>query len=598
MTTVSRRSFITGAAGLAGAAAASAGLVGTALADDAHGTAEQPGTNGFGSETTDDMRTPPTDLSWLTAPDPISDDQISETVDADVVIVGCGVAGLTAARAAAEAGTKVVVIEKAETYQYRSGQYGIYHSQLQQEHGMDFDPRAAINAMMKEMGYRPDERVWNLWAEYSGPAFDWLLGASTKPVDYIDNTATSYNPDDITVQGTHFPVPEAFDATKEFSPTYPQATCSFVPDQGGILEENYQAALAAGAEFRFSCWARQLTRDGVANGTTGRADGVIAQTADGTYFKVTASKAVIMCAGDYGSNSDMVKYYCGGRTYPAVWMNMDAAGNPTNLGEGQQMGMWIGAKMEDGPHAPMTHTLGGALGCDAFFLANCRGERFVNEDVAGQQLSTQLYRQPGEYGIQIFDDNYPDQVGLMNCAHGSVNHIVDEDPTLDGYSMTIGKYAVATREMVESSCDAVADTLEELVAKLDLDEDAQQTLLTSIERYNELCAAGVDSDFGKTSERMFPIEQPPFYATKITAGGMLVCLGGLSVDPTTLSVVDYDYQPIEGLYAAGNNMGGRILQDYPVAIGGVSHATALTFGWLTGTIAATGAFPETKTEIK
>ena len=276
---------------------------------------------------------------------------------------------------------------------------------------------------------------------------------------------------------------------------------------------------------------------------------------------------------------------------------MDAEGNPTNLGEGQQMGMWIGAKMEDGPHAPMTHTLGGALGCDAFFLANARGERFVNEDVAGQQLSTQLYRQPGEYGIQIFDDDYADQVGHMNCAHGSVNHIVEDDPSLDGYGVTIGKYSVATREMVEENCDAIADTLEELVAQLGLDETAQQTLLASIARYNELCEAGVDSDFGKTAERMFPIVKAPFYATKISAGAMLVCLGGLSVDPVSLNVVDYDYQPIEGLYAAGNNMGGRILQDYPVAIGGVSHATAMTFGWLAGTVAATGAFPEMKTEL-
>lgn len=605
MTAVSRRNFIAGSAGLAGVAAM-AGIAGAALAEQAaapaedggHGTAEQPGKSGFSSSTTDDMRTAPTDTSWLTAPEPISDDEISETVDADVVVVGCGVAGLCAARAAAEAGAKVVVIEKAESYQYRSGQYGVYNSQIQQENGMDFDPRGAINAMMKEMGYRPDERIWNEWAEYSGPAFDWLLSASTKPVDFIDNTATSYNPDDITIQGTHFPVPEDFDASKEFSPTYPQATCTFVPDQGGILEENYQAALAAGAEFRFSCWARQLTRDGVANGTTGRADGVIAQTVDGTYFKVTAAKGVIMCAGDYGSNSNMVKYYCGGRTYPAVWMNMDAAGNPTNVGEGQQMGMWIGAKMEDGPHAPMTHTLGGALGCDAFFLANTRGQRFVNEDVAGQQLSTQLYRQPGEYGIQIFDDNYADQVGKMNCAHGSVNHIVEDDPTLDGYGMTIGKYAVATREMVEQSCDAIADTIEELADKLGLDETAKANLVASVERYNELCEAGVDSDFGKTAERMFPITQPPFYATKISAGGMLVCLGGLSMDPETLNVVDYDYQPIEGLFAAGNNMGGRILQDYPVAIGGVSHATAMTFGWLAGTIAATGEFPAEKTEIK
>ena len=67
---------------------------------------------------------------------------------------------------------------------------------------------------------------------------------------------------------------------------------------------------------------------------------------------------------------------------------------------------------------------------------------------------------------------------------------------------------------------------------------------------------------------------------------MLVCLGGLTVDPDTLTVLDDNFEPIEGLMAAGNNMGGRILQDYPVTIGGVSHSNCMTFGYLTGKKAA------------
>ena len=67
---------------------------------------------------------------------------------------------------------------------------------------------------------------------------------------------------------------------------------------------------------------------------------------------------------------------------------------------------------------------------------------------------------------------------------------------------------------------------------------------------------------------------------------MLVCLGGLSVDPDSLQVVDEAMVPIEGLYAVGNNMGGRILQDYPVTIAGASHGTCLTFGYLAGRKAA------------
>ncbi len=593
---ISRRNFVTGAATMAGVAAMASVATG-ALAEEAseHGEAVDPGSaGGFTAEGSDSMRNTPIETSWLTAPDPISDDQISETVDADVVVVGCGVAGLTAARAAAEQGVKTICIEKATSYQYRSGQYGIYNSTVQQENGITFDVKAAINDLMKEMGYRPDQRVWNLYAQYSGEAFDWFLAPTNGDYDFIPMDALTYDTSRITLQPTHFPAPEAYDVTKEYSPTYPEATLSFIPDQGGIMEVNYQAALEAGVEFRFSTWARQLVRPN----NEGRVQGVICQDIDGNYIKVNAAKGVIMAAGDYGSNADMVKYYCGGRTYSAMWMNMDAAGNPTNIGEGQQMGMWIGAKMEDGPHAPMTHTLGGALGCDAFFLANTDGKRFCNEDVAGQQLSTQIYRQPGDIAIQIFDDNYPDQVGLMGCAHGSVNHIVDEseNPHLEGYGMTIGRTSISSREEVEGNCIAIADTLEDLVAQLDLTDEARQNMLDSIARYNELCAKGVDEDFGKTSSRMFPIETPPFYATQIGAGAMLVCLGGLMIDPETLQVIDYDYQPIEGLYAAGNNMGGRILQDYPVTIGGVSHATALTFGYLSGKAAA-GAWPTADGEV-
>lgn len=56
--------------------------------------------------------------------------------------------------------------------------------------------------------------------------------------------------------------------------------------------------------------------------------------------------------------------------------------------------MWIGAKMEDGPHAPMTHHLGGPLGMDAFLLVDINGERFMNEDVGGQPFQNQLSRLP------------------------------------------------------------------------------------------------------------------------------------------------------------------------------------------------------------
>lgn len=521
--------------------------------------------------------------SFLTAPDPIDDSQISEEVNADVVIVGCGVAGLCAARSAAEEGVSVVVIEKGTSYNYRSGQYGIIGASFQNDLGIETDGNAVVGNLMKEMGYRPDQRLWNQWKENVGAVFDWFVEPAGDNLDIIDRTATEYDSSKITLCGLHYPAPEAFDPAEEYSPTYPEATWAFIPDQGGILELNYQKALENGAEFYFSTWARQLIRPD----NEGRVQGVIGQDIDGNYIKFTANKGAIMAAGDYGSNEEMVKYYCGGRTYSGFFGSVDANGDTTNIGEGQQMGIWIGAHMEDGPHAPMTHTLGGALGVDPFFMANTDGKRFCNEDVAGQQLSSQLYRQKGEYAWYIFDDNYPDQVGLMGASHGSVNHIVDEseNPHLDGAGMTIGRTSMSSREEVEESA-IKADTLEELVTMLDLSEEAQENLLASIEKYNQYCEDGYDAEFNKTPSRLFPIKTAPFYASKVSAGQMLVCLGGLTVDPETLQVLDDDFNPIEGLYAAGNNMGGRILQDYPVTIGGVSHSTCMTFGYMTGKNAA------------
>lgn len=584
MKEISRRKFLKGAAGVGVTAAAAGVLGGFALAADdpdaMTGASIAAAEGNASGEASGSGETAAVELpDFLTAPDPIAESEISETLTADVVVVGCGLAGLMAARSASEAGASVIVVEKSTSYNYRSGQYGICGSTLQKERGMDFDGNAAVGDLMKEMGYRPDQRLWNYWRDYSGEAFDWLLEPAGDNVEIIDMYAKTYDPSKITICTVHWPKPDAYDPAEEFSPTYPAATLTFIPDQGNILELSYQRCVNSGVDFHFATWAKQLIRPN----NTGRVQGVIGQDMDGKYIKFVANKGVIMAAGDYGSNEKMVTYFCGGRTYPTMFTSRDANGATTNIGEGQCMGAWIGAKIEDGPHAPMTHTLGGALGVDPYLLLNSEGRRFCNEDVAGQQLSSQLYRQKNSWGWSIFDDNYPDQVELMPCSHGSVNHILpaEDVPNLAGAVMTIGRSAITSREAVERSC-YTANSIEELAAMLYSDEAAQKNMIAAVERYNELARKGHDDDYNKSAKRLFPLEKAPFYASKISAGSMLVCLGGLSVDPESMLVVDDSMNPIEGLYAVGNNMGGRILQDYPVTIAGASHGTCLTFGYLVG----------------
>jgi len=522
--------------------------------------------------------------NWLGEPPTITDSEIKQTAEADVVIVGAGVAGMFAARAASEAGASVIVIEKAGTYQCRSGQYGTIDNKIQKKLGIKIDKNAAILENMKQMGYRSDQRMWKYWADHSGEDFDWLLELAPD-LEVLPENATSLVDNKLNLLVMHYPSPPTYKSEEENSPTYP-TVMSFLPNQDEIIKRVYKKCLDQGCKFIFSNAARKLIRPD----NQGKVKGVICQNVKGTYTKVLAKKGVILATGDYGNNKEMMTHFV---PWAAdclnVYPNKDAKGNPTNTGDGHIMGSWIGGKIEDGPHAPMVHTLGGPLGVDAYFLANTNGKRFVNEDIGGQQLSCALYRQPNNFGWQIFDDNWPEQLEFMGVSHGSVNHCVpdDKNPKLKDCQWTLGRTAYTSREDLLKARDlVVANSLEELVTKIAPDAKVQKTLLASIKRYNELCAKGVDDDFGKTSKRLFPIATAPFYAGKMMAGALLVNMGGFTCDPETGNVLDKDYKDIEGLYAAGNVMGCRFVGDYPVVTAGVSHAYALVYGRLVGTVVA------------
>jgi predicted oxidoreductase len=136
--------------------------------------------------------------------------------------------------------------------------------------------------------------------------------------------------------------------------------------------------------------------------------------------------------------------------------------------------------------------------------------------------------------------------------------------------------------MVEGAVDATANSIEDLAQQMGLPAGVVKA---EIERYNELCAKGVDEDFGKVAERMYPVLDAPFYGCFFGTAAMLVVMGGLKTD-TDMRVLNAEGAPIGGLFAAGNNGGGRFLVEYPVTVAGISLATALSFGRLAGRNAA------------
>ena len=561
MANLSRRSFISGTAAVASTAAL-AGTVTSALADEAQETAAY---------------TP----SFMQAPAPIDAADIKETVDADIVIIGSALSGLCACRAAVENGAKnIVVIEKADTWQCRSNQFGTIDGKIQEDLGIKIDRNAAVGQLMKECGYRPNQRILNLWADNSGEAFDWFL-APMEGKYVVENESDPYDAEEghLSVRKTHWPEPDNSHTEDDFYPIFSDCQIT-LPTMAPWVEAIYNICVEAGVTFKFSTWARQLVREN----NEGPVTGVICQDVDGNYSQVNASKAVLLATGDFAGNKDMMSYYVPWATrFASIFPNRDAAGDPTNTGDGQCMGMWIGAKMEDGPLAPMTHHLGGPLGMDAFLLTDVNGDRFVNEDVGGQPFQNQLSRLPKKTAWQVFDSEWPNQLQYMDCGHGNVSWYVDDDKVPGG---SYGRNAYISQAMFDeamaSDAGVQADTIEELAEKMGV---PVEEFCATIERYNELAKKGVDEDFGKRADRMFAIENPPFYGYKLTDTVLLVCMGGLETT-VDFEVLDTNDDVIPGLYAVGNAQGGRFLVDYPLPCPGISHGMAMTHGMLVGRILA------------
>ncbi len=118
-----------------------------------------------------------------------------------------------------------------------------------------------------------------------------------------------------------------------------------------------------------------------------------------------------------------------------------------------------------------------------------------------------------------------------------------------------------------------ADTIEELVAQLDVSAEWRWR---PIDRYNEMCEAGEDTDFFKESHYLYPIKQGPFYACKVGPGLLGVC-GGVHISDN-FEVLTSDNTPIPGLYAIGNCAGDIYAYDYPINIQGNTHGRCLVEG--------------------
>lgn len=522
--------------------------------------------------------------SFLNAPEPIDEAKVTETIDVDVCVVGLGLAGVCALREAADSGAKVIGLEKGPDVGYRSGEFGTFGSEIHKQLGIEQpETQEVVNELMRVMGNRPNAQLLNYWIANSGADLDWYIGTADHELLTCDSDAPS-DPEKPYVFPERFPVNDNYNWREENYPCFP-GMVHLLPDHGWAMHGTLEAAQAAGAEARFNVKGEQLIKEG------GKVVGVYASDEEGNIIRVNAAKGVVLSTGDMSSDTEMLTYYAPQATkYGAFFSTMDKSGNPVNTGDGHKMAMWAGAVMEDGPYAPMTHSLGtNSIGIDPFLMVNKLGERFANEDVGAQELQNQIKRQKGGMTYQIFDSKWKEQLQYMPQCFGGVTHYIPPEQE-EQYAHAINHFAAGYASdtyfqgEIEQGSIIPADTIEELAGKIEVPADA---LKATVERYNELAHKGVDEDFSKVASRLFPVENAPFYAVPFGDSGMLVLIGGIDCDPA-LHALDAEKNPIEGLYVAGNTMGGRFLVDYPVTVAGASHSMAMSFGRLAGRNAAAG----------
>ena len=533
---------------------------------------------------------------WLGTEPEIDESKVTKTVDVDVAVVGCGVAGVAAVRSIAEDGGKVAAFEKADGPQCRSGEYAVINGNVQAKWGRNTWTREQIDEIvdshMVESTYRCKRSIMSKWAHNIGDVFDWWVEAN--PELYYAETTRSAIPDENAnnfLIPIFYPLPENYDWKQERFPCYPTSV-EFLPNQSVTVNANMQKAVDTGnVDTFYGCFVEKLIME------DGRCVGLYARdAATGEYIKCNAAKGVILSTGDYSQNTKMLQHFCPEvieNNIQCLFTNVDVEGSFTNQGDGIQLGMWAGAQVQQS-HAPMIHHMGGGadlsgvgvMGNAGFLNLDLNGKRFMNEDLPGQQLENQIELQKNRESWQIFDSNWPQQLPYMPAAHGGACYYEDYASEAEGpkNNTTYRNYkspyqleaAVADGRAVK------ADTLEELVAKIYPDDTAaQQTALESIQRYNQLAKDGYDEDFHKPASRMWALENGPFYADKFTTALLLVCIGGLESDENC-HTFDADRNVIPGLYVAGNVQGNRFATEYPIGLKGVSHSMAMYYGYVAG----------------
>lgn len=538
---LSRRSFI-GFGGIAAASVAAVSFAGcSSPTSSASAKQEKSGSNATSTLASDDYKS---------APASIPDDEILETESADIVIIGGGISGAVAAATAVEEGKSVIVLQKADTALSHGSGAAAWNSKMQQEAGVEFDPWEAVTEWNRQGENRANLDLLKTWIYNSGPTIDWAANLTTD-VEGVGPVVLGG------ADGMEYP--------DSFNFCY-RTVHAWVGEMKALAQWLLDYTEQQGGTVHYSTPAVQMVRE---KDGAGRVSAVIAQKSSGEYLRVNAADAVILAAGDYGNNPAMRAEYL-----PHAEGLLSAYSQDINTGDGQLMGMWVGGKMQPAPHASNIHFdppigIPDVAGSgEPWLFVNMNGERFCNEDVQYGQIYAPDMNQPEYCHFQVFDDNF--RTDLPDMGSG----MMKKEPPVD--------IAVSVDAAVAAGDVPTGDTLADLAQAMGVPVDALQK---TVERYNTLCEAGYDDDYGKQAGRLKPIKVAPFYAVK-RRPGVLCTLNGI-ITNGRCQALDEANEVIEGLFAVGNCQGdffGGL--EHQMVIPGMSLGRAMTTGRVAALVAS------------
>lgn len=311
----------------------------------------------------------------------------------------------------------------------------------------------------------------------------------------------------------------------------------------GLIDPLYQAAVKQGVNFKLGMRVQDLILN-----DTGRVIGVTATDKVGNKYEFTSKDGVILATGGYSQNKEMRQ-----KSAPHLTSEMVSTNQPGATGDGIIIATRHGADTTGMNYVqvyPLATPGTGALqgrarkmsGLDDVIDVNKNGERFVKEDARRDEFVAAIKKQPG--GV-VYDINDSSIVKPLNSFNEDVETLV-----------SIGRIYKA-------------DSLADLAKQLGMPADK---LEATVAEFNKMVEAKKDPKFGR---KLFdrPIVKPPFYATP-RAPSIHHTMGGLQIS-TNAQVLDKNGKPIPGLYAAGEVTGGIHGSN---RLGGNATADVLTFG--------------------